>query len=86
MPELGDISTWIGFYAPAGTSREVVGKIQHSTDNSSWADLATFTTVTAVTSQQVVVAAATTVNRYTRALATITGVGTMTYAVTFARR
>jgi len=29
VPELGDISTWIGFYAPAGTSREIVGKIQH---------------------------------------------------------
>jgi tripartite-type tricarboxylate transporter receptor subunit TctC len=29
VPELGDISTWIGFYAPAGTSSEIVGKIQH---------------------------------------------------------
>jgi len=28
-PELGDISTWIGFYAPAGTSSEIVGKLQH---------------------------------------------------------
>ena len=28
-PELGDISTWIGFYAPAGTSNEIIGKLQH---------------------------------------------------------
>jgi tripartite-type tricarboxylate transporter receptor subunit TctC len=29
VPELGDIATWIAFYAPAGTSSEIVGKIQH---------------------------------------------------------
>jgi tripartite-type tricarboxylate transporter receptor subunit TctC len=29
VPELGDISTWIGFYAPVGTSSEIVGKLQH---------------------------------------------------------
>jgi tripartite-type tricarboxylate transporter receptor subunit TctC len=29
VPELGDISTWIGFYAPAGTSNEIVGKLQN---------------------------------------------------------
>jgi tripartite-type tricarboxylate transporter receptor subunit TctC len=29
VPALGDISTWIAFYAPAGTSTEIVGKIQH---------------------------------------------------------
>jgi tripartite-type tricarboxylate transporter receptor subunit TctC len=29
VPELGDISTWIAFYAPAGTSREIVGKLSH---------------------------------------------------------
>jgi tripartite-type tricarboxylate transporter receptor subunit TctC len=28
-PALGGISTWIGFYAPAGTSSEIVGKLQH---------------------------------------------------------
>ncbi len=28
-PELGDISTWIAFYAPAGTSSEIVGKLSH---------------------------------------------------------
>jgi tripartite-type tricarboxylate transporter receptor subunit TctC len=29
VPELGDISTWIAFYAPAGTSNEIIGKLQH---------------------------------------------------------
>jgi len=29
VPELGDISTWIAFYAPAGTSKEIVGKVQN---------------------------------------------------------
>jgi len=29
VPDLGDISTWIAFYAPAGTSKEIVGKLQN---------------------------------------------------------
>ena len=29
VPALGDISTWIGFYAPAGTSKEITGKLQN---------------------------------------------------------
>src|SRR5580704_4740647 len=29
LPELGDISTWIAFYAPAGTSKEIVSKLQN---------------------------------------------------------
>jgi len=29
VPELGDVSTWIAFYAPAGTSSEITGKLQH---------------------------------------------------------
>jgi tripartite-type tricarboxylate transporter receptor subunit TctC len=29
VPALGDISTWIAFYAPAGTSTEIVGKLSH---------------------------------------------------------
>jgi tripartite-type tricarboxylate transporter receptor subunit TctC len=29
VPALGDVSTWIAFYAPAGTSSEIVGKLQH---------------------------------------------------------
>jgi len=29
VPGLGDISTWIAFYAPAGTSSEIIGKLQN---------------------------------------------------------
>jgi tripartite-type tricarboxylate transporter receptor subunit TctC len=29
VPDLGDISTWIAFYAPAGTSSEITGKLSH---------------------------------------------------------
>ena len=41
-------------------------KVQHSADNSTWADLATFTVVltTVKTSERVIVASGTTVNRY----------------------
>jgi hypothetical protein len=64
-------------------------KVQHSSDNSTWADLATFTVVgtTVTTSERVTVAAGTTVNRYLRAQNTLTaGSGSITYQVSFARR
>lgn len=64
-------------------------KVQHSTDNSVWADLVTFTAVTtAATKQRVVVAAGTTVNRYLRASWTKGGAGSpsYTFAVGMARR
>lgn len=61
-------------------------KVQHSSDNATFADLATFTVVSGVTSQFSEVAAGTAVNRYLRALWTVTGVGTITFAVAFARR
>ena len=64
-------------------------KVQHSSDNSTWADLATFTVVatTVTTSERVAVAAGTTVNRYLRAQNTLSaGTGSITYQVSFARR
>ena len=64
-------------------------KVQHSSDNSTWADLATFTVVatTVITSERVAVAAGTTVNRYLRAQNTLAaGTGSITYQVSFARR
>lgn len=64
-------------------------KVQHSVDNSAWVDLATFTVVatTVKTSERVAVAAGTTVNRYLRAVNTLsTGTGSITYQVSFARR
>lgn len=62
-----------------------VVKVQHSTDDSVWVDLITFTTLTAVSSEFKEVAAGTTVNRYTRVTATCT-TGTYTFTVAFARR
>lgn len=65
-------------------------KIQHSADNSTWADLITFTNTTAstVTSQRTEVAAGTTVNRYLRANVTTFGgsTGSLIITVGFARR
>lgn len=69
----------------SGLTNAIV-KVQHSTDNSTWVDLVTFATVTAVTSERVLVAAAATVNRYLRATVDVTGVGSVTYLVAFARR
>jgi hypothetical protein len=64
-------------------------KVQHSSDNSTFADLATFTNVltTVITSEKVAVASGTTVNRYLRAQSTYTaGTGAATYQISFARR
>lgn len=63
-------------------------KVQHSVDNSTWADLATVLSgATAVGSAAVVVAAGTTVNRYLRAQITTTGSsGSVTTTLSFARR
>ena len=64
-------------------------KVQHSADNSTWADLATFTVVatTVKTSERVIVTSGTTVNRYLRAVATLSaGTGAITYQISFARR
>ena len=60
--------------------------IEHSTNNSTWATLATFTAATAATSQRLTVAAGTTVNRYLRVVDTVVGSGSCTRIVTFARR
>jgi hypothetical protein len=64
-------------------------KIQHSADNSTFADLVTFTTVTSTqkTSQRVEVASGTTVNRYLRVNYTVAGsTGSATPVVAFTRR
>ena len=64
----------------------VVVKVQHSSDNSSWSDLATFTTITAVGSERISVATGTTVNRYLRASVDVTGTGSVTMLVAAAPR
>lgn len=60
-------------------------KVQHSTNNSVWTDLVTFTAATGATSERVVVAG--TVNRYLRASWTLTGAGAAaTFTTSLARR
>ena len=64
-------------------------KIQHSADNSTWADLVTFSVVatTITTQERVEVASGTTVNRYLRATHTLAGsTGSVTYQTSFGRR
>lgn len=69
----------------SGLTSAVV-KVQHSSNNSTWADLATFTTVTSTTAERVAVATGTTVNRYLRSSVDVTGTGSVTFALSFARR
>lgn len=64
----------------------VVVKVQHSPDNATWSDLATFTTVSAVGAQRVIVPNGTTVNRYLRASIDVTGSGSVTLLVSAAPR
>ena len=65
-----------------------VFKVQHSSDNSTWADLVTFSTVatTVKTAERITVASGTTVNRYIRSTFTTAGTGSTTYHINFARR
>lgn len=70
------------------TSGNTTVTVQHSTNNSTWADLASFTVVSTgvETAQRVAVAAGTTVNRYVRAACVTSGTGAVVYTVAFARR
>lgn len=61
-------------------------KVQHSTDNSTWADLVAFTSVTAIGSERKLVADGTTVNRYLRVVTDVTGTGSVTFLVSVAPR
>ncbi|HEX6969860.1 MAG TPA: hypothetical protein VF174_13770 [Micromonosporaceae bacterium] len=71
--------------AVSGTTPSLTVKVQHSTDNSVWVDLITFTAATAASSERKTVTG--TVNRYTRETHTISGTTpSFTYAVAFARR
>ena len=60
-------------------------KIQHSTDDSVWADLITFTVATGITAERVEVARGTTVNRYLRAAITAGTFSSITFQTGFAR-
>jgi hypothetical protein len=62
-------------------------KVQHSADNSTWADLITFTVVGATTLTSESLTATGTVNRYLRAQTTLaTGTGSITITISIARR
>jgi hypothetical protein len=63
-----------------------VAKIQSSADNVSWADLVTFTTVTASTTASERIAITGSVPRYLRALVTPAGSGSLTVNIAFSRR
>lgn len=63
-------------------------KIQHSTDNATWADLlTTYTSVPTVTlsAQSGLIATGTTINRYLRLVATLSGTGALSVVATAAR-
>lgn len=60
-------------FAASGTTPSITVVLQHSADNITYADLATFSAKTAVDSEYLTVAAGTTVNRYLRARWTISG-------------
>lgn len=69
------------------TFTSVTIKVQHSTDDSSWADLGTFTAVTAIGGEIIEIARGTTVNRYVRSIiSAVGGTGSITYTVAFWRR
>lgn len=66
------------------TSNSII--LEHSTNNSVWTTLTTFTLVTGTGSERLVVAPGTTVNRYLRIRDDVTGTGSCTRFVSFARR
>lgn len=60
--------------------------VEHSTDDSSWATLITFTQVSAAGSQRMEVASGVTINRYVRVKSTLATTPSFYYAVAFSRR
>jgi len=73
--------------AIAGTAPSVVVRIEHSTNNSTWATLLTFTAAATATKQRIEVAANTTVNRWLREVHTFGGTtSSITFNSAFARR
>lgn len=62
----------------------VVVTIEDSADNAAWATIGTFTTVAGVTGERIEIAG--TVRRYVRAVFDVTGTGSVTAQVSYARR
>lgn len=73
--------------AASGTGPTLTGVVAHSSDNISFASLATFTQATQAGSERISVAADTTVNQYLRLQTTVAGTTpSFTHFVAFARR
>jgi hypothetical protein len=84
-PTTRGLTAMIHMTAYSGFTNVAV-KIQHSTDNSVWADLASFATRTAIGAEKISVADGTTVNRYVRVVTDVTGTGSATFLVAVAPR
>lgn len=70
----------------SGTTPSATIKVQHSTDNTTFTDLLTFTAATAATKERLTVASGTTINRYVRAQWTISGTTpSFAFALSWAR-
>jgi len=73
--------------AIAGAAPSVVVRIEHSTNNSTWATLLTFTAAAVATKQRIEVAAGVTVNRWLREVHTFGGTtSSIVFNSAFARR
>jgi hypothetical protein len=66
-------------------NNNMVFKVQHSTDNSTWVDLITFSTVATTIKTAERKSVTGTVNRYVRATWTASGTGSVTFHINFAR-
>jgi hypothetical protein len=81
----------VHYTAESGTDPTLDGKLEHSSDNSSWSDVSggAITQMAAVGSQRLEIAAGTSISRYVKWTSTAIGgssTPTVTYAVAFARR
>ena len=70
-------------HVTAATGTGGIIKVQHSTNNSTWVDLITFTTTSTTTAETKTVTG--TVNRYLRYISTINATSSLTFVVGFAR-
>lgn len=87
VPTTNGYSAHLHVTANTQTSTTVI-KVQHSANNSTWADLVTFTTTSATTTtSERKTSTSASVNRYVRAQAVSAGAtGTLTYSLAFSRR
>lgn len=86
VSSLSGASAQLSVQSVTGTTPSATFKVQHSVDNSSWADLFTFTAATAATSARKTIDPGTTINRYIRGQWAVSGTSPVFgAALTFAR-